>query len=474
VEVGRTAAQGAGVRAVGPGGTIRSATTFGQLGIDSTSDDLQVSHLHHFSGAYGDDGPPDATALRVTDGTVTVDQAMLRLERAGTGATGVDVAPAGGPVHVSLSGVSVIGPALGVNNGVRADCSGGGTADVTLLDTAVWGFATDLARSGTDCTVGLSYVRYGTRDAGGGAFADGTGVSSGPVGPIAEWGGWPLFGSPLIDAGSPTPAADPDEGDTYGVPRRRVVDGDGDGVARRDIGGSEYQRYGPLSSFLDAPATAAAGTPVVFDASRTNDWDQETLTFAWTVDGQPATAPGDGKKLTATFTTNGDHVVTMKATNPAGRSSAPQTATVAVTGATGPADGGQTQTTTTQTTTQTTTTPAPPTPPAVTSTPKPVAPAVVATLLSKRVSGGAVKVRVGCGTVAACKGTVVLKAGRATLGRAAFSLRAGATRTVTVKLGKAARRIVTRQGGKGVAVVVRVLRASGAAWLDGTGGRVRP
>jgi hypothetical protein len=106
----------------------------------------------------------------------------------------------------------------------------------------------------------------------------------------------------------------------------------------------------------------------------------------------------------------------------------------------------------------------------------PAGPAIAATLLDHRLRAGrALRVRVWCRSTTSCRpGGVVLRAGTTTLGRTgAFTVAAGAARTVTVPIGAAARRRLRRHP-QGMAVRVVVLRCSLSSWTNGEGGMVRP
>lgn len=459
------------VRAVGPGGVIGDSVIFGQVAVRSSSDDLVIRR----SVLEGRGWSPDAAALRVAAGRVTADDTGIYLSGEATGTVGVDVAPGAGSAELALRGTTVHGdgqPTL--STGVRASCTGGGSATVTLLDTAVFGFDTDLRRAAPNCAMSLDHVRYRTRDAGtGGTFADGPGVTAGPVGPFATWVA-PGFDSPLIDAGSARADADTD---LRGDPR--VADGDGDGVAARDIGAVEYGRRAPQAVLEDQeayPGTRSA----IWDGGSTDpdEGDAGRLTYAWTIDGAPVAPadvdPGDGSAR-HTFATLGAHAVTLTVTDPAGLSDT-ASATVDVVPAPPPLvhDGGG---------------PTPPPgqtgPPVAIVPPGPLATPhttpskrtppkdVVASLIDLRLHAGReLRVRVTCRNTGDCRGVVALRAGTVALGRSrAFALHAGGVRTVAVRVSRAGRRLLRRHP-KGTKVTVRVLRLDGRTWTNGMGATV--
>ncbi|MCW2995923.1 MAG: hypothetical protein JWQ18_3418, partial [Conexibacter sp.] len=101
---------------------------------------------------------------------------------------------------------------------------------------------------------------------------------------------------------------------------------------------------------------------------------------------------------------------------------------------------------------------------------------VLARLLSTRVAGRALRVRVTC-RPRLCTGTIVLRAasGRGTvrLGSVKYRVAHGAPRTLKVALGTTALRAIARAGRKGALVSVEI-HGTKQAWTSGEGGRVRP
>ena len=142
--------------------------------------------------------------------------------------------------HVTVTGS---GPA-----GVATDC-----AEVTLSDSIVWGFVQPFALSG-DARVSSTHSNY--------PGAAGPGDSAHDPG-FAGPGDVRLRGdSPLVDAGRPG-ALEPAEPHEDALGFVRAVDGDGDGMARRDVGALEYQPPPPAAgsgNVLSNPG-AEAGTP---------------------------------------------------------------------------------------------------------------------------------------------------------------------------------------------------------------------
>lgn len=469
-----------GVRAVGPGGVIADSQVFAETAVESSSDDLVVRR----SILEGRGWSSSAAALRVTAGKVTADDVGAYMSGDAAGTVGVDVAPGAGSAELALRSTTVRGdgqPTLAT--GVRASCAGGGSATVALLDTVVFGYDTDLQRAAPGCAMSLDHVRYRTRDAGtGGTFADGPGVTVGPVGPFGTWVD-PGFDSPLIDAGSARADA---EVDLNGRPR--VADGDGDGTATRDIGAVEYQRRAPHALLSGQVAYLGTEWELYDDGSWDPDGgDEGRLSFAWTIDGAPV-APADVDAETGavrhTFTTLGEHAVTLTVTDPTGLSDT-ATSTVKVLPVPvyedddpGDGDGGPPPIPPAPTQPGPGTTIVPPGPP-VTPTTRPSTrkppKAVVASLIDLRLHAGReLRVLVNCRNTGDCRGRIALRAGTVTLGRSrAFTLHGGAVRRMTVPISAAGRRLLRRHP-KGTKVTVRVLRLNGRTWTNGMGATVTP
>jgi hypothetical protein len=123
------------------------------------------------------------------------------------------------------------------------------------------------------------------------------------------------FDSPLIDLGLVNPlSTEESTTDLDGNPR--VVDGNGDGTARSDLGAFEYQRRAPAVSVTASPTTVEIGQPVTFTGTA-NDADpgEAVASLAWGFDDGAAAS---GASAVHAFGTPGTHAATLTATDPAG------------------------------------------------------------------------------------------------------------------------------------------------------------
>ena len=227
----------------------------------------------------------------------------------------------------------------------------------------------------------------------------------------------PAFDSPLVDRGVPGGLLSTESQFDLAL-LARLVDGNGDGTAQRDMGAFEYQRAAPKVTASAAPATAGQGQAITFNAKATDSDPEETtgaITWAFD-DGATAT----GASVQHAFAAAGAHTATASATDPAGVTGT-GAATVIVTDTTAPALRISRR--------------------AVTLTRRGVA-AVALTCPGDEVSGP-------------CQGRLTLRtvrrferpgsavARRIRLGSRRFSIPAGRTMKVRIKLSKANRRLVT-------------------------------
>jgi PKD repeat protein len=182
---------------------------------------------------------------------------------------------------------------------------------------------------------------------GGGTFTPGTGnIDVDPQFVDAAAGDFHLlWSSPAIDAGGSTCGAPCQGSDLDGL--TRPIDGDGDGVATRDMGAYEYGRRPPTVHASVSATAATAGQPVTFTATPADPDDGDVLSVTWQFDdGTSAT----GASVSHAFATPGAHSATVTVEDPMGLSATAASNTVSVVAAP-PAS--------TTTSTSTTTTPAP-------------------------------------------------------------------------------------------------------------------
>jgi hypothetical protein len=234
------------------------------------------------------------------------------------------------------------------------------------------------------------------------------------------------YTSALIDQGDPTVTTAPGATDLSARPR--LVDGDGNGTAIRDIGADEYQRSPPVAT-ASAPAGATVGQALTFDASGSSDPDPgETLSYHWDF--------GDGASAatavaTHAFATTGAHTATASVTDPTGQTTSTRV-TVTIPGPGGPGGGGAAGSGGTPPVTATTTTTAPAT------QPKPSATAPATTAPAGNTAPAAHHTTP--------KLTVTV--GTATIGRLVHGLKVTATLTgagrVTLKLKQGKRTLITK------------------------------
>lgn len=215
-----------------PGAVLEDLSLFAEVGVDfrDSGDPVVIRRIRTTA--------PVQEAIRVGGGGVLDISDSLLLIRDDSSATGLGTA---GSTSATLTArnVTVVGSGEGI--GAEVDV-GGGVID--LRDSSLTGMSTSLSRWGTGIpTINVSYSNFNP------ATFDETGATEG--GSIIQGAGnlnlAPLFvgvgdyrlsaASPLIDRGFP--GAGPSALDLARAPR--VTDGDGDGVARRDIGAYEYQ-----------------------------------------------------------------------------------------------------------------------------------------------------------------------------------------------------------------------------------------
>jgi hypothetical protein len=201
------------------------------------------------ASAYG--GVVDRTALKATKrgldtwrNTTTIRSSIIWVKAPASTAIQADVA-AGSGTSVVADGVTIIGPggpsAVGLHTSTFYDPAQ--NAEIVLRNSLLRGFATALQAEAAGPGTARIVATYSDYDGSGNQAGAPKEILSesnisnvGSVGfDLASDSGYELLAdSPLVDAGDPAA----DQGlDYFGKPL--VADGDGDGIARRDIGADE-------------------------------------------------------------------------------------------------------------------------------------------------------------------------------------------------------------------------------------------
>jgi PKD domain/RTX calcium-binding nonapeptide repeat (4 copies) len=247
---------------------------------------------------------------------VTADDVLIEVQGNGIGITGETFNQ---ETTVIARGVTVSGGLIGA----QTKSTTGHKVDMTIDSSIIDGAATSFDRCCFDGTANLT-VKYSNftapeTDSGGvGTYDPSTGNTAffdpGYLDPNEHT---LSRTSPLVDKGDPAAIAlDESTTDLAGNPR--VRDGDGTGGARRDVGAFEYQPQRPKAVATAKPSSAAAGTGVAFDGSKSTDADEgEPLTYAWTFDDG---AKAVGAKVSHTFVFPGPHRGVLKVTDSIGLS----------------------------------------------------------------------------------------------------------------------------------------------------------
>jgi hypothetical protein len=181
-----------------------------------------------------------------------------------SGSVGLPGEQIDGDAAVQMDGVTMIGPYNATNGGSAVSLDNAYTpalsVDVALKNTLIRGYANNFWVGADDMGSGhvhldASYSDYDSSledVVGSKASVTESHISFAGDAPFGEEDLVPMAGSALIDAGDPT---EPQGKDLRGNPL--VTDGDGDGVARRDIGAVELPTQ-PLKS-VPADASPAGG-----------------------------------------------------------------------------------------------------------------------------------------------------------------------------------------------------------------------
>ena len=282
-------------------------------------------------------------------GTATLNHTVITTTAGSTSQSmGINNTSNGGNVTtVTTNHVTMVGHGAGSTGAwVSQDpsvCDGtAGSATTILNSTTISGYGEDSRQENVDCSPGASFPPTCGAAAAMTANLQWTHshaqnnnhfITDGCFGQDNKHSGNPNFvsstdlrprmPSPLIDRGKPDADAG-GEKDLAG--RARVIDGDGQNGARRDIGAFEYQRQAPTVTASVSPGSGPPGTTFTFQASGT-DADGESLTYIWTFDDGSFSLMPEAAK---TFSTLGAHPAEVQAVDPSSLSAKTTvTATVA-------------------------------------------------------------------------------------------------------------------------------------------------
>jgi plastocyanin len=219
--------------------------------------------------------------------------------------------------------------------------------------------------------------------------------------------------SPVIDAGSSPLGNNESTTDKLGNPR--VVDGDGDALAIRDMGAFEFQPTAPIASASADRATASVGDTVTFTGSSTDADAGDTAAYTWSCDDG---ATGTGTSLAHSFAATGTHSCAVTARDRAGKTGS-ASAIVTVTEPAPPHAGGGSPATS----------PPPPPPP-----PSPWISFALSPKTVKLSKKGTFTWTFGA--TSGVSGRATFLRGHTSLGKASFTVPPNGRATVTVKLSK--------------------------------------
>jgi hypothetical protein len=224
-----------GVQTMG-GGTVRRGAVYASTGIDSRGGVIDRARV----GATG-------AGVRITHGTTKITSA--RITSSDDGSVGIAAESIDANASVDVDSVTLIGPGEGANSGSGLDVGNtytpSASIDFALRNTIIRGYPHTFWIGSNDLGSGhvnfaASYSDYdSSKETVVGSKTSFTEDHISYVGNAGfdnegEFDFIPEPGSPLIDAGDPTT---PQGLDAYDKPL--VTDGDGDGIARRDIGAAE-------------------------------------------------------------------------------------------------------------------------------------------------------------------------------------------------------------------------------------------
>jgi hypothetical protein len=404
-----------GVAASGSGAQLTGLRITAHVGVvlaggigayDASVDNTQVQNLSAISGDAG----LKVTGSQSNDTTATLTARHVTLLGPGSGAgLRSEANSSTNNTHSNLDVRDTLVRGYGFDLSVEELSSDNASI---VIDTSAYDFTKTSANPGAEITTGPKNLNLNGADP---RLRDFSGDMR------------PGFDSPLVDratAGGLLPAES--QVDLARLPR--LVDGNGDGTATRDIGAFEYQRSAPRVSASAAPGAAAIGEPITFAATATDSDPEETTTISWSFDDGTSAA---GDSVQHAFATPGPHSATATAVDPAG-----------VTGSAGA--------------TVTISAPATATPP----DPDRLAPALtIGNGAVKLTRNGVARIPLTCPateTSGPCQGKLTLttqrkvratrraKAKKVKLGSVSFSVPAGSTTKVNLKLSNASRKLVAR------------------------------
>jgi hypothetical protein len=221
------------------GGAVRRSTLSARTGVYSYGGTIERSRITGETGVLG-------------DGNVTaISGSLIRVSAvSGCGCGVLALARAGTHTKVNADGITIVGPG-GVPNtygaAVATEPALAYSADLNLTNAIIRGVSSSLFAAAGGGTTGQAKlaVSYSDYDPSGNdaisanaSIAEANVSNAGDAGFVDAAGGdyHLLPSSPLLDAGDPATAQGLDLDDNP-----LVADGDGDGVARRDLGASELQ-----------------------------------------------------------------------------------------------------------------------------------------------------------------------------------------------------------------------------------------
>jgi hypothetical protein len=307
--------------------TVSDVEASGARSVDA-SGDASIARVST-SGLYG---------ITVSDGDVTIDDALVLTNGDGIGAESTANGPAAAP-KLTLRNATLVGTG-GATIGLSANTTTSGNAAMHLRSSTVTGYGQSAQRYTTSSGTATFDATYSNLDPAT-TFPAGMAAGTGNVNVVpgfvdAAAGNYQLRAdSPLLDAGDPAALASGEPTTDLAV-HPRVVEGDGVVPARRDIGALEFQGTAPSTTATASPATALVGQAVDFSGSATDPDAGDALTYSWLCDDGEQ---GQGTALQHSFTTPGSHACTLTARDRAGKTGS-QAATVVVSAPANPGPGG--------------------------------------------------------------------------------------------------------------------------------------